>query len=151
MKFKPGEYVKIIEREQTAADIKNQTFYPYYCGLAGTVDRVYDDLVCLNVDIDTLPDGVKRRHMDIQDSVKQKWLNGLSNEARNRLTAEEKRFQLAYTLLVNEADLEKSKAPEIKSSKPVEAADPKPVTSDDLSEAELAFLREREEAIKQDQ
>ena len=185
MKFKEGEYVKIVDREVTPTDVKSGNYYPYFRGLAGVVDKIYDTEVCLKVDLDTLPEKILKRHMEIQESMKRKWLNGLSGEARTRLTPEEKQFNLSYTILVQAVDLEKSKPgdkpkPEtVKSAKPVEAAaeEPKPetgaapkaekavkaasskkaeakageaeVTSKDLEEAELAFLKERERALKQ--
>ena len=170
MSFKQGEYVKIIEREQTPADVKNGTYYPFFCGLAGTVDRIYDNEICISVDLDTLPKDVLKRHTEIQDAIKKKWLNGLSGEARNRLTPEEKRFELAYTILVQTIDLEKSKpgTPKpaaIKSAAPVDQpeesapapkaakAEEAPIfeessAADELSAAERAFLREREEQAK---
>ena len=116
MKVKEGEYVKIVEREVTPADVKGGSFYPYFCGIAGTVDRVYDQEVCLKVDLETLPQDVLKRHLDIQESIKRKWLNGLSGEARNRLTPAEKQFQLSYTILVQSSDLEKAKPGEAKAA-----------------------------------
>lgn len=110
MKFKEGDYVRIIEREAAPADAKTGTFYPYFCGLAGTVDRVYGKEVCVKVEPSTLPEDVLKRHLSIQESMRRKWLNGLSGEARNRLTPAEKRFELAYTVLVQSADLEKIKS-----------------------------------------
>lgn len=158
MKIKEGDYVKIIDREPVSADVKNKTFYPYFCGLAGTVDKIYDTEVCLKIDLDTLPEDILQRHVSVQESIKRKWLNGLSGEARNRLTSEEKRFELAYTLLVQITDLEKAKPGDVtrkavKASKPVSApkeAAAKPVTSKDLDAAEMEFLKEREKAVKQD-
>ncbi|MHB0999426.1 MAG: hypothetical protein ACYC27_09290 [Armatimonadota bacterium] len=159
MAFKEGDYVKIITRESTPADVKNRTFYPYFCGLAGTVDKVYDDEVCIKVDLDTLPEDILQRHQSIQDSIKRKWLNGLSGEARNRLSADEKRFELAYTLLVQAADLEKAKPEDItrivtkstRSAGTQKEPAVKPVTSRDLDDAEQQFLKEREEALKDNQ
>ena len=180
MKFKEGDYVKILDREVTPTDVKNGNYYPYFRGLAGIVDKIYDTEVCLKVDLDTLPEKILKRHLEIQESMKRKWLNGLSGEARNRLTPEEKQFNLSYTVLVQAVDLEKSKPsdkpkPEAaKSAKPVSAPakaaseEPAPeaeaapkaekapkaadktdaVTTKDLSAAELAFLKEREEALK---
>lgn len=128
MKFKEGEYVKIIARESTPADAKSGLYYQHFCGLAGTVDRVYGDEICVNVDPDTLPDGISKRHAEIQESMRRKWLNGLSGEARHRLTPEERQFNLAYTILVQSSDLTKAKKSEvkpvaIKSIKPVSRAD----------------------------
>lgn len=166
MIFKEGDYVKIVEREQTPLDVKNGTFYPYFCGLAGVVEHIYEEAISLNVDCDTLPSGVLKRHREIQESVKKKWLDGLSGEARNRLTPEEKKFELAYNILVQKDDLEpatqgevkpyvaKSIQPSIKTeveSTPVaNEISPDPISAGDLTAAEAAFLREREQAIKKD-
>ena len=178
-KFNEGDVVQVVSREATPADAKNQTYYPYFAGLTGTVDKVYDSEVCVKVDPEALPADVLKRHTEIQESIKRKWLNGLSGEARNRLTPEEKQFKLSYTILVQATDLEKikpgpkpsrtptdrgepvkaeiaptaSKAP--KPEKPAEAtrkaASPKPAKEENtngLTEAELAFLKEREEKLK---
>lgn len=154
-KFKESDYVKIIAREASASDLRNKTYYPYFGGLAGTVDKVYDTEICVKVDLDTLPEDILARHTSVQDSIKRKWLDGLSGEARNRLTAEEKRFELAYTMLVQISDLEKaapgevtrvaSKAPKSAVAKETPA---KPVTTKDLDDAETKFLEEREKAVK---
>lgn len=160
-KFKEGDYVKIITREVSASDMRNRTFYPFFCGLAGTVDKVYDDEVCLKVDLDTLPHDILARHNSIQDSIRRKWLEGLSGEARNKLSAEEKKFDLAYTMLVQIVDLEKAKQGEVaravsKVAKPEvkpeakKEAPIKSVTSKDLEAAEEEFLLEREKALKGD-
>lgn len=179
MGFKEGDFIKIIDRETTPADAKSSTYYPFYRGLVGVVDRVYDEKeVCIKVDTDSLPADVLKRHVQVQDAIKKKWLNNLSGEARNRLSAEDKQFTLAYTLLVQMNDLEKAlpsdkpKPAAVKNAKAIEAAvvaesaevvaetpeapeapEPKvekvkPVTSKDLEEAETAFLREREQALK---
>jgi hypothetical protein len=141
MKFKEGEWVKVLEREPSPADLKNGTFYAYFCGLIGTVDRVYDDEICIRVDISSLPDDIRKRHLDIQDSMKKKWINGLSGEMRNRLSAEDKQFDLSYTILVQESDLEKTKPGEpvppstktVKTKKAIEPAAQSEVSESDSS------------------
>jgi len=124
MRIKEGDYVRIVEREVAPADAKTGLFYPYFAGLAGTVDRVYNKEVCVSVDLETLPEDVLKRHNGIQDSMRRKWLNGLSNEVRNKLAPEDKKFELAYKILVHSTDLQKVKKGEptpvaIKSVKPV--------------------------------
>ncbi|MHB0912549.1 MAG: hypothetical protein ACYC2Y_03770 [Armatimonadota bacterium] len=143
MKFKLGDYVKIVEREQTAADVKSGMFYPHFCGLAGTVDRIYDGEVCVDVDLETLPSAMLKRHRDIQDNIKKKWLDGLSQEARNRLSGADKQFKLAYTILVQDADLAGASRPAVSKK-----ADEPPLSSEEIEAQELAFLKEREEALK---
>lgn len=169
MRVKEGDRVRITDRETTAADIKDGFFYPHFRGLIGIVDRIYGKEACVRIDVDSLPEDIRNRHLDIQESIKRKWLNGLSSEVRNRLTAEEKQFQLAYTILVQLSDLEvigpakqgpvgrpqsSTTTPSIKSTTPDEPM-PKTssqlksgVTSADLDAAEAAFLRQREEALK---
>ena len=107
MRFKEGDCVRIVEREATPADAKNEAFYPYFCGLVGTVDRVYGKEICVKVDLEALPKDALKRHLNIQESIKRKWLDNVSGEVRHRLTPEEKRFELAYTILVQSGDLEK--------------------------------------------
>jgi hypothetical protein len=154
-RFKEGDYVRIITREATAADIRNKVFFPYCCGLAGTIDKVYDTDVCLNVDLETLSPDTLARHKSVQETIKRKWLDGLSGEARNRLTADEKKFELAYTLIVQISDIEKAAPSEVKkpaanNSKAVDAdeAPMKSVTSKDLDNAEKQFIEERKKAAK---
>ncbi|MCX6374615.1 MAG: hypothetical protein NTU88_01000, partial [Armatimonadetes bacterium] len=108
MRFKEGDYVRIVDREVTPADTKGGMYYPYFRGLAGVVDKIYEKEICVLVDTESLPEGILKRHLDVQESIKKKWLNGLSGEARTRLTPEEKQFQLSYTILVQETDLEKT-------------------------------------------
>lgn len=149
MKFKLGDSVRIVTREQTPADVKSGTFYPFYCGLCGTIDRIYDEEVCVLVDLDSLPEDMLKRHHSIQDSMKKKWLDGLSNEARNRLSAEDKRFDLAYTLLVQSADLEKAEGvtAAIKGTIPALTSST-PVSSKDLDANEEAYLEARKKELE---
>lgn len=152
MKFKIGDSVKIIEREQTSADVKNGTFYPFYCGLYGTVDRIYDEEVCILVDHSSLSKGMLDRHLDIQEAMKKKWLDGLSNEARNRLTSDEKRFNLSYTLLVQAADLEAADPAMLSSEKSgKDKSSPKPLDSKELDQNEESFLEARRKQMEESQ
>lgn len=199
MRLKEGDCVRVVVRECTATDKKDGLFCPHYCGLTGTIDKVYDKEVCVKVSLESLPEAILKRHMDVQESIRRKWLNGLSGEAKNRLSAEEKRFELAYTILVQPADLEKTgevravtsgraakppvadaeedkspqkpaveakseqKAPSAKMKSVAETpksaepkkktsakaeAEPKEDATAGLTEAELAFLKEREQALK---
>lgn len=162
VKFKEGDYVKIITREVSASDMRSRTFFPYFCGLAGTVDKVYDEEICLKVDLDTLPHDILARHNSVQDAIRRKWLDGLSGEARNKLSADEKKFDLAYTMLVQIADLESAKQGEVARAASKVAVKPeskpeskkeapiKAVTSKDLEAKEEEFLHEREKALKGD-
>ena len=109
--LKPGDQVWIVEREPTPDDEKNGLYYAYFANLAGKVDRVYDEgTVCVDVNIDSLPENVRRRHEATERAAKARWLDGLSGEARNRLTEDEKQFTLSYKVLVSAKDLKLGKA-----------------------------------------
>jgi hypothetical protein len=147
MAFKEGDCVTIIGREVTAADLKSGLYYQHFSGLAGTVDRIYGSEVCVNVEPESLPEDVLKRHTEIQESIRRKWLNGLSGEARHRLTPEERQFNLAYTILIHEGDLSKAKKGDvkpvrIKSVKPVAPADEpiaeEPAVAETMSEEDKA-------------
>ena len=152
MKFKEGDYVAIVAREVTAADEKSGLYYQHFSGLAGTVDRIYGSEVCISVDPECLPEDILKRHTDIQESIRRKWLNGLSGEARHRLTAEERQFNLAYTILIHSDDLTKSaksgpKPVAIKSVKPVVPAD-EPIAEEQVVAKEAKAPKPSKVAVK---
>jgi hypothetical protein len=128
-KINPGDSVLVVSREQTAADIKSGLYYPHYGGLSGTILKVYGEEASVLVDRDTLPTELRKRHEDNEKAMKVKWLDGLSDEARNRLTGAEKKFSLNYALLIATADL----AP----------GEIKRVTPEELEAKEEAFLASR--------
>lgn len=104
--FTEGTPVRLSEREANAADIKSQLFYPHYRGLTGTVTKTYaDGTATITIDPDSLPSEIRVRHQAGTDAMRQKWLDGLSDEARNKLSAGEKKFALRYSLLVGQTDL----------------------------------------------
>lgn len=101
-----GDTVQVADRESVAADAKSGLFYPHYGGLIGTIAKVYPDgTAAVTIDSGSLPEAVRTRHAAGSDAARQKWLDGLSDEARNRLSAAEKQFRLRYTILVSTADL----------------------------------------------
>lgn len=110
MAFKAGDRVQIAAREVTDDDQKSGLYYSYFGGLTGAVDTVYDDgSVCLDVDLESLSAQARDRHMAMQEAERKRWLDGLSGEARNRLTPEQKQLRLSYKVLVSKNDLEPSK------------------------------------------
>lgn len=150
-RFKTGERVRIKTRKVTASDIEDKTFFPQYCGLEGEVARVYDDgNVAVMVDRDSLRDDVLKMHKHIEKRVKEKFLTGLSDEGRRRLTPEEKEVSLTYAVLVKSDDLEKStnkpaKKPAAKVVEEDEEEEEAPArtTADDLDRAEEEYLQKR--------
>jgi len=107
-----GTPVRLADREAGSADVKSGLFYPYYKGLTGTVTKDYaDGTVSLSVDSDSLPDEIRKRHQTGTEAMRTKWLEGLSDEARNKLSAAEKKFSLRYSILVGLEDLTVTGAP----------------------------------------
>ncbi len=103
---KAGDRVQIVTREVTNEDQKSGLYYSYFGGLTGTVDRVYDDnTVCIDIDLDSLSEETRERHLQMQENQRKKWLDSLSGEVRNRLTAEQKQLRISYKLLVGHNDV----------------------------------------------
>jgi hypothetical protein len=131
--FNIGDRVRIVARAQTAADQKSGLYYPHFADLRGTILKTYGEEASVLVDRDALPDGIKQRHDDNEKSEHQRYLDRLSEEARNRLSPKEKEFNLQYAVLVSAADL-----------KADDGTPPtKRVSGTDLDAAEEAFLQQR--------
>lgn len=110
--FKAGDRVQLVIREVTSEDEKNGLYYSYFGGLTGSVDAVYgDSSACVDVDLDSLSPAARDRHLAMQEAERKKWLEGLSGEARNRLTPEQKQLKLSYKILASIKDLEANKGP----------------------------------------
>ncbi len=104
--LKEGERVQVVNREATEEDVKSGLFYNYFRGLEGTIQKIFNTQeVSVEVDLEALDPAVMKRHIDIQEQTKSKWLDGLSEEARGRLTDQEKDFKLRYSILVKDGDL----------------------------------------------
>lgn len=167
-----GDRVQIQTRDVTADDEKSGLYYSYFGGLTGTVDTIYNDgSVCMNVDLEALSQEARDRHLAMQEAERRKWLDGLSGEARNRLTPEQKQLKLSYKILVSNKDLVHIKGDKPTSGKRSEKSDkvsqpasddsgpsadkgparapepageesePKRVTADDLAKAEEEHLK----------
>ncbi len=155
--LKPGDQVCIIERQPTPEDAKSGLYFSYFGNLKGIVDRVYEDgSVCVDIDIESLPEGIRARHEQTQETSKSRWLDSLSNEALNRLSDVEKQFKLSYKILVSEKDIKlcksgKSISPrqsasnaETSSSKSSQQpGEVKKLTQADLDKAEEEALKQR--------
>lgn len=146
-----GARVRIKNRPVKAEDWKHGTYYAHYAGLPGSITHVYaDDEVAVEIDQEALPTEIRKRLKAVRDQMKTKWLDGLSEEGRNRLTEREKDFRLRYVILVSAKDIE-----EYKDLEPVSTlfgemdddgdADPPRATSDDIQRAEDEELSRRSE------
>lgn len=109
--IKAGDLVRISDRQATAQDVKSGLFYSHYRGLVGSVRKVYrNDEVAVEIETDALPEDVWKRHMQTRDQMRQRWLEGLSDDVRRKLSPEQKDFALRYVVLVSARDLEKRRA-----------------------------------------
>ena len=105
--YKTGDRIIINSRETTVDDEKSGLYYKHFGGLTGVVDRLYDDSVCIHVDLESLSNDMKKRHDEIQEFERKRWLSSLSDEARNRLNAEQKKLKISYKILVSINDISK--------------------------------------------
>ena len=104
--FKEGDRVRVSDREATAEDMKTGMFQNHFRGLTGTIQKVYaTNEVAVEVDQSTLSESIAARHLEMQEQMKNKWLDGLSEDARSKLTPKERAFKLRYTVLVTQTDL----------------------------------------------
>ena len=104
-KYNEGDAVQIAARDAVSADAKSGLYYAHYANLKGTILKLYGEEASVLVDRETLPTEVRVRHDEGEAAMRQKWLDGLSEEGRNRLTAREKAFTLNYAVLVSLNDL----------------------------------------------
>lgn len=161
--FRAGQPVMLADREPvTGPDAKPLPFYEYYRNLSGTVAKVFDDgTVSVTIDRASLPQEIRRRHEECEQRDRDKWLDKLSDEERNRLTAQQKQFSYRYTVLVAASDLLASDANSKPAPAPREkaaptakappAADTPPTprpSLEDLTAAEERHLREIEQRAK---
>lgn len=100
-----GDLVEIVVRDHTPNDIKSQLYYPHLGGLSGRILKIYGEEAGVQIERTTLPDAIRTRHNEMELAMRQKWLDGLSEEARSKLGDKEKEFNLAYTVLVSLKDL----------------------------------------------
>jgi hypothetical protein len=103
---KVGDRVRIADRDLSLADMKSGLFYGYFRNLTGKIERLYDDdTVCIDVDIESLPQEIADRHVEMQNAARDKWIAGLSQEQRGRLSEQDKQFKMSYKVVVAAADV----------------------------------------------
>jgi hypothetical protein len=133
---KEGDRVRIKTREQTEDDVKSQLYFAHYGGMTGTVQKVYSKAeVAVAVEMESVSREIRKRHDDVRDQMKTKWLDGLSEEGRSKLTEREKDFNLRYVVLVAMSDLEKAGARPQPEPKPVASAESKPQSAEASAES----------------
>lgn len=145
--LKAGDRVKIVDREMNLNDIKSGMFYDYFRNLTGTVLNLFDDKsVCVQIEQDSLPEGVRDRHLDVERSVTKKWLASISQEQREKLKNADKCLTLAYNILVSSADLEVIGKGKAKPKSAAPAVKPKEEQSHRATETDIE--KQEEEYLK---
>jgi ribosomal protein L21E len=144
-----GDRVRIVTRDQNDEDEKSGMYYNHYAGLTGIVQKVYSKQeVSVDVELESLTREIRKRHEDVRDQMKTKWLDGLSEEGRGKLTEREKDFTLRYVILVAMSDLEKiaakpaPKPAAVAANSPTSTSPPRKTLAD-LEAAEQAELLKR--------
>ncbi len=148
-KLSEGQSVRVIPRD-ASSDARGIPYYAFYEGLSGTIAKLYPDgSVSVLVDRDSLPESIRDRHERQEREMQDKWLRGLSEEDRSRLTDKQREFTLRYTLLVAPGDVSALGSPAPKavnsgkaSSKAAEAEPPARLSAADLDAAEQRRLDE---------
>jgi len=132
--FKEGDLVQIKTREATAEDVKSGLYYGYFGGVQGTIQKLYaSGEASVEANVDSLMEEIARRHEEMRLTMQNKWLDGLSEEAKNRPTPQERAFTLRYNILVSVEDL----------TIPITLVEPRRPTSADLAALEEAELARR--------
>jgi hypothetical protein len=122
-KFKEGDRVQIRAREAQGKEAHEGRYAPHLANAVGTVLKVYaPQEIAVDLDLESLPDAIRQRHAEQQTRMHERWLNSLSEEARNRLTDDEKSFHLRYVALLAEDDLLPLKASVARQAKPTAEA-----------------------------
>ena len=152
--LKESSRVRIKRREATDDDMKSQLFFNYYGGLVGTILKVYSPAeVSVDIDHESLTTEVRRRHDDVRRNMKDKWLDGLSEEGKARLTEREKNFRLRYVILTSMDDLEPgppraAEAAALEKDDSEEEETLERVSASDLAANEEEYLRARAENLE---
>ena len=146
--FKEGDRVRIVERDPGSPDPKALTYYPFYKNLTGKIIKAYEDnSIALDVDLASLPEDIRLRHEKSEFGMREKWLAGLGEEEREKLSEKAKRFHLRYTLLVSANDVVIYEGKPGRASKAAaadEAGDVTPrKTEAELAAAEEEYLRSK--------
>ena len=102
-----GDAVQLADRDVTNEDTKSGLFFNHYRGLKGIVQKIYASTeLAVEIDQTSLEETIATRHDDIQQAMKKKWMDGLSEEGRNRLSPKERDFRLRYSVLVAMKDVQ---------------------------------------------
>jgi hypothetical protein len=106
--WKPGDRVKVVDREVTKEDRATSTYYHHLANLTGTVTQFYNkDEVAVRIDPEAFTPIIAEAHKEAVKRMRAKFIDGLSEEQRRKLTKGEKQFSANYVLLLHSDDLAK--------------------------------------------
>jgi hypothetical protein len=107
-KWKSGDRVRIVTRAVTKEDRATNSYYEHLAGLAGTVTQAYNrDEIAVKIDPDAFTPAIAQAHKEAVKRMRLKFIGGLSEEQKRKLSKEEKQFDANYVLLLHSDDLEK--------------------------------------------
>jgi len=105
-KWKPGDRVKIVERDVNREDRQSFLYFHHMAGLTGTVQNYYgEDEVAVKIDPDSFTDTISATHKEAVKRMRAKFLDSLGEEQKRRLSKEERRFDAHHVLLIHADDL----------------------------------------------
>ena len=108
LRLQEGEAVKIVERPAVAADAKSGLYFAHYKNLSGTIFKLYGSgetqQAAVDVDLETLPEDVSRRHLETRDAMYQSLTGDAKKQSAPGMPGE---FRLRYIVLVGVADLKR--------------------------------------------
>ena len=106
-KWKEGQRVRVVTREVTPDDRKNNSYYEHMQGLVGEVQGVFSaDEIAVLIESPTMTPVARDVQKEATKRMREKFIASLSEDAKGKLSQEELDFQAHYVLLVRGADLE---------------------------------------------
>lgn len=108
MAWKEGERVRIMRREVTDEDRKNNTYFAHMADLTGVIENVYSqEEIVVKVDSDAIVEPAKSVMAAAAKRMHARFAEQAPLELRNKLSDEELKFPVNYVLLVQGKDLQK--------------------------------------------
>ena len=102
-----GDHVRVVTRPVTDEDRKKNRYFDHMAGLTGTIQNVYSETeIAIRVDRESMSKITAEVQKTATNRMRQKFLDGTSEEQKKTLTKEELEFDAHYVLLVQGSDLE---------------------------------------------
>lgn len=108
MALKSGDRVKIVRREVTAEDRKENLYYAHLADLAGEIQAVYDDRVVIKVDPVAVVDPMATVYVNAKNRLHRKFADNATEEIKSKLSEEELAFPINAVVLVRASDVIKT-------------------------------------------